>query len=102
MLRPRPAFVREATPWTETEPFRFAPVTAPLHAPCAHDGDENAGSSGDETEDDEERIKSSWHHRAMLGDEGRVPYVDIADAEQYSLTEHRGARDDHRDDSIVF
>lgn len=46
--------------------------------------------SGDETDDEEEKIKSSWHHRALLGDEGRVPYC--------SWDRHAEGEDAHRDD----
>lgn len=39
--------------------------------------------SGDETDeyDHEERIRSSWHHRALIGDEDRVMYTDHKDTE---------------------
>ena len=39
--------------------------------------------SGEETdeEDHEERIKTSWHHRALLGDENRILYTDFQDTD---------------------
>ena len=43
--------------------------------------------SGDETdeEDHETRIQSSWHHRALLGDENRILYTDGQDTDWDSL-----------------
>ena len=54
------------------------------------------GDSGDETEDEEERIKTSWHHRALLGDEGRIPYVE-SDAEE----DVSAVSDESEDEDVV-
>lgn len=45
--------------------------------------------SGDETdeEDHEARIVSSWHHRALLGDEDRVLYTDFGDTDWDAVEE---------------
>lgn len=53
--------------------------------------------SGDETEDEAERIKTSWHHRALLGDEGRVPYVE-SDAEDAEVS---AVSDESEDEDVV-
>ena len=61
----------------------------------------NSAFSGDETEDEEERIKSSWHHRALLGDEGRVPYndrigdIDVSDDDD-------AAESEEEDNFVIF
>ena len=64
--------------------FRFFPKSEPLlFVPRAEEG-----PSGDETDDEEERLQSSWHHRALLGDERRRVYADVQCAEVPSTTEH--------------
>lgn len=61
--------------------FRFSRdpiVYRPSSTPLPSDID-----SGDETDenDHETRIRSSWHHRALLGDENRVLYTDFKDTD---------------------
>lgn len=52
--------------------------------------------SGDETDeyDHEERIRSSWHHRALLGDENRVLYTDYKDTEEVDSEGEDGSDED--------
>ena len=52
--------------------------------------------SGDETdeEDHETRILSSWHHRAMLGDENRLLYTDFQDTDWEALQQEEEERED--------
>lgn len=65
-------------------PFCFFPNSEPLlFVPQAEEG-----PSGDETDDEEERLRSSWHHRALLGDESRRVYADDQCAEVPPTTEH--------------
>lgn len=102
-LRPRPAWpqptsrvIGDVDAWLRSE-FRFA------HAPILFDPRSEAASvsatidSGDDTDDEEERIESSWHHRAMLGDENRIPYVECDD-DELSVDEEGPSE---VDDSIV-
>lgn len=61
--------------------FRFTPQNPILRSGICEEEREiyNHACSGDETEEEEERIKSSWHHRALLGDDDRVPYNEFSD-----------------------
>lgn len=75
-LRPLYGNLGDRTPkMDDLAEFRFSrqPIIVDIHSPPPSDLD-----SGDETdpEDQETRIQSSWHHRALLGDETRVMYHD--------------------------
>lgn len=95
-LRPTPAFVRTTAPVEEEEPFRFGtPVLYVPEIPTADD----SGSETDE-EDHETRIQSSWHHRALLGDEGRLLYTDYQDTDWSAASTAR--EDVAEPDTIVF
>ena len=94
MLRPRPPYSaapRGAGPplvedgaTARDPPFRFFPKSEPLlFVPQAEEG-----PSGDETDDEEDRLQSSWHHRALLGDESRRVYSDDQRAELPPTDEH--------------
>ena len=75
--------------------FRFSPkpIVVNVATPPPSDID-----SGDETdpEDHEARIRSSWHHRALLGDETRILYTDFLDTdfEQVEQTSNEMPEDD--------
>ena len=63
--------------------------------------------SGDETdpEDHEARIRSSWHHRALLGDENRIRYDDFQDTDFDALQkdfDNATQEKDEADDVVVF
>lgn len=65
--------------------FPLTPIVPPTPTPPPSDID-----SGEETDPDdhEARIQSSWHHRALLGDENRIRY-----------TEDSTSPEDHEDGS---
>jgi hypothetical protein len=81
--------------------FRFTPK--PVLQSDIYDEDReiyNSAFSGDETEDEEERIQSSWHHRALLGDEGRVPYNDCID--DIDVSDDDDAESGEEDNVVIF
>lgn len=82
--------------------FRFTPQPI-LHSNISEEEREmyNAAFSGDETEDEEERIKSSWHHRALLGDEDRVPYDEFSD-DNIDDSNDGSAAESEEEDNVVF
>ena len=48
----------------------------------------------------EELLLSSWHHRALLGDEGRTPYVSARDMECVNLASDDFVQDDDVDNPV--
>ena len=94
-------YLANVDPWNE---HRFAKPC--LYDPC----DElkracGAIDSGDETdpEDHEARLQSSWHHRALLGDENRIRYPESEDDDgKKEDAIHADRESDEEHDIIVF
>ena len=101
-FRPKPTFL-QSTAFVVEEEFVFSrhPI---LHRPeieISSDID-----SGDETdpEDHETRIRSSWHHRALLGDEDRILYNDFKDTDFEEIEKQIELKDrlETTEDTVMF
>lgn len=86
LLRSKTPSTTNTQPVQTNEPFVFS--TEPIIVTHLYDVPSDV-DSGDETDeyDHEERIQSSWHHRALLGDENRVLYTDNQDTDFDALLE---------------
>ena len=101
-LRPTPLFVHAHSPIESNDDFVFSkePILVQPYDDLPSDVE-----SGDETdpEDHEARIRSSWHHRALIGDENRILYTDFQDTD-FDAVEQRAEWCDsfeNPDDNVV-
>ena len=102
-LRPTPMFVQATASSMRDDDFVFSrhPIIVSSYVDIPSDID-----SGDETdpEDHEARIRTSWHHRALLGDENRTLYNDFKDTNFEDIEKKMELRDrllEETDDATV-